>query len=436
MEVWEQTENLFDGYGDGNYGYYNGNTGVYVNDRRYKHWRISVSQGDIIRATGGVQGLGCVFYEGNYVESIRGIPYSGYIVPSGIDEITNNTSIVYANTFIITKNQPLPAQYIPYGYKLPMAVYKQELTVTNDMLDQSNWTLSGYWFMYFNISDLISKEECDVKIYENFADGYIPQLLTVAITDKRYSMVDDSYRILKNYGEILNKKFDFSLWDNIYLCIGYGNGYSSEIIKQLKIDELFGNWKILIAPVSQTREAPVYIGENQLDSVEGVSDYVDKSSGKIVRMIGEYTFTGDETYYEYGGRGACCMAFNISPRAKSSTRQITMRCDHTAFTAISNTALGYWANAGLADNACNFRIDTSQVVFRSTANFMTERECKAYLKTQYDNGTPVKISYWLKTPVEEDPPVPFPEIPTIKGETVIDYDGTPKPSQMYIKYRR
>lgn len=34
-----------------------------------------------------------------------------------------------------------------------------------------------------------------------------------------------------------------------------------------------------------------------------------------------------------------------------------------------------------------------------------------------------------------DPPVPLPQIPTIKGKTVIDYDGTPKPSQMYIKYK-
>lgn len=34
-----------------------------------------------------------------------------------------------------------------------------------------------------------------------------------------------------------------------------------------------------------------------------------------------------------------------------------------------------------------------------------------------------------------DPPVPLPEIPTIKGETVIDYDGDPKPSQMYVKYK-
>lgn len=35
-----------------------------------------------------------------------------------------------------------------------------------------------------------------------------------------------------------------------------------------------------------------------------------------------------------------------------------------------------------------------------------------------------------------DPPVPLPEIPTIDGTTIIDYDGTPKPSQMYVKYRR
>lgn len=35
-----------------------------------------------------------------------------------------------------------------------------------------------------------------------------------------------------------------------------------------------------------------------------------------------------------------------------------------------------------------------------------------------------------------DPPVPLPGIPTIDGTTTIDYDGDPKPSQMYIKYRR
>lgn len=33
------------------------------------------------------------------------------------------------------------------------------------------------------------------------------------------------------------------------------------------------------------------------------------------------------------------------------------------------------------------------------------------------------------------PPVPLPEIPTIDGTTIIDYDGDPKPSQMYVKYK-
>jgi hypothetical protein len=42
-----------------------------------------------------------------------------------------------------------------------------------------------------------------------------------------------------------------------------------------------------------------------------------------------------------------------------------------------------------------------------------------------DNGT--------LTPT--DPPVSLPEIPTIDGTTIIDYDGDLKPSQMYVKYK-
>lgn len=216
----------------------------------------------------------------------------------------------------------------PAGYKLPMTVYKQEFMVTGDMLDQSNWVLSPHpdyapsYFIYFDISDVISKGECDVKTYENFTQGYIPRMLVVALTDAMYTLVNSKYRILNNNGEILNKKFDFSSWDKIYLCIGYGNGFDSNNSKQLKIDELFGNWKILIAPTSQTRESPVYIGDTPLEEDEYVS------------------FSDQKIYKDVSG-----------------------------------------------------------------------------------------------TLIPTDPPVPLPEIPTIKGETVIDYDGEPKPSQMYIKYK-
>lgn len=178
------------------------------------------------------------------------------------------------------------------------------------------------------------------------------------------------------------------------------------------------------------QSVPIYIGENQLDSVAGVADYVDKASGKIVRMIGEYTFTGEETFYTYG------LGFYTAKRFSDSdntSNKITIRFSH--FTARNNCALGNMTSVTFGDNCGCFRIEEGNVMLRSTSNFTTVKECNAYFKAQYDNGTPVKMWYILATPTEEDPPVPLPEIPTIKGETVIDYDGDPKPSQMYVKYK-
>lgn len=222
-------------------------------------------------------------------------------------------------------------------------------------------------------------------------------------------------------------------------AMSYSDAYSVKDYSpacQIDLTKLSNSWLQNNMYKVRATTTPVYIGENKLDSVEGVADYVDKASGKIVRMIGEYTFTGDEAFTTHNNYGVCYTTNNISPRAKTPNGTITMRCDHPTFTAIVNHWLGDWTSASPENDVCDFRTDSSVVVFRSTANFMTSEECKTYLKSQYDNGTPVKISYWLNTPIEEDPPVPLPEIPTIKGETVIDYDGDPKPSQMYIKYRR
>lgn len=51
----------------------------------------------------------------------------------------------------------------------------------------------------------------------------------------------------------------------------------------------------------------------------------------------------------------------------------------------------------------------------------------------YSDGKIYRMVGGTLTPT--DPPVSFPDIPTIDGETVIDYDGEPKPSQMYVKYK-
>lgn len=35
-----------------------------------------------------------------------------------------------------------------------------------------------------------------------------------------------------------------------------------------------------------------------------------------------------------------------------------------------------------------------------------------------------------------DPPAPFPQIPTVAGTTVIDYDGAPKPDKVELTYSK
>lgn len=65
--------------------------------------------------------------------------------------------------------------------------------------------------------------------------------------------------------------------------------------------------------------------------------------------------------------------------------------------------------------------------------YIGENQLDAGEYVSYSDGKIYRMVDGTLTPT--DPPVPLPEIPTIDGTTVIDYDGDPKPSQMYIKYK-
>lgn len=119
--VGEPTENLFNGQGTENYGYYSNDNGRYIYNKNYKYWRFSVEEGDIIRWTIPDAGYGCYFSNGVYKGRIY-TTSTPFTVPADIDEITNNFHSRVWDSAIVTKNQPIPDQYIPYGYKLPMTV--------------------------------------------------------------------------------------------------------------------------------------------------------------------------------------------------------------------------------------------------------------------------------------------------------------------------
>ena len=71
--------------------------------------------------------------------------------------------------------------------------------------------------------------------------------------------------------------------------------------------------------------------------------------------------------------------------------------------------------------------------FFSIPIYIGENQLEEDEYVSYSDGKIYRMVDGTLTPTEA--PVPLPEIPTIDGTTVIDYDGTPKPSQMYVKYK-
>ena len=323
-------------------------------------------------------------------------PINGYIRFNWVPGYTNNV--------MLTKGSTPPTSYIPYGYKLPMVTRSRNLLYP------------------IETEQIIPLKPNTVYVASRYKFGRID----VSIYDENDELIWNNYMqvwVSMKFGNFANQKYA-----KITTTPSLVNHASV-----VEGDEEFVNTSTFCPstyiPYSRT-DTPIYIGDTQLDAIGDYADYVDYDKQKIVRQIVEYTFTGNETFIAYG---VGFYTNKIFSDAVNAGDRITTRFSH--FTSRTNTTLDDMGSVNFGDNRGCFRANIGNVMLRSTANFTTVEECNAYFKAQYDNGTPVKISYWLKTPIEEDPPVPLPEIPTINGETIIDYDGTPKPSQMYVKYK-
>lgn len=179
-------------------------------------------------------------------------------------------------------------------------------------------------------------------------------------------------------------------------------------------------------------ETPIYIGDTKLAKDE----YVSYSEQKVYKYNGELTIKGDETNIYYYGifEGVQTFHIDISNNSKIvSGVQPYLSCNYYPKTSIVRPGV---------DKTCRYQSpnigiwDIGRVYFMDN-DYTSLSSFKTHLSELYDAGKPLKVEYTLKNaPISIDPPVPLPKIPTFAGTTVIDYDGTPKPSQMYVKYNK
>ena len=179
-------------------------------------------------------------------------------------------------------------------------------------------------------------------------------------------------------------------------------------------------YKIPISSANTT--TPVYLGEIQ-----------------TTRRIKKLVLTGEETDWLKASSTYTGCFYKSTPLSAVQTQ---MYCTHLPYIAVSDFEPG------------TITISESKRInlwFEQFDNNTTVADFKTYLATQYAAGTPVTVWYVLAEPetaVVNEPlrkigdhadTVSYEQagvqIPTNRGNTVIDVKTTLKPSEMYIKYQ-
>lgn len=174
---------------------------------------------------------------------------------------------------------------------------------------------------------------------------------------------------------------------------------------------------------------PVYIGDTQLMQDEYVS-YLEET---IYRKNPANYFDG---YFELG-----TIDYNTGEETPSNS---SIRTDFIELEP-SNRYYIKWATGDLYILFISYDENKNYVRYlgakSANPSFFELAANEKYIRFFiYNDTTPPKEMMICKNAdapylQPTDPPVSLPDIPTINGTTVIDYDGTPKPSQMYIKYK-
>jgi hypothetical protein len=174
--------------------------------------------------------------------------------------------------------------------------------------------------------------------------------------------------------------------------------------------------------LSNSTTTPVYLGEVQ-----------------TTRAVKKLVLTGEETVYKYAYVGK--NGFSVINVLNANYNRTYGICNHYPVKTVAEKD-ALWI--GVNDKTLYF------VGIGDTLDITESSDFKSYLQQQYAAGTPVTVWYVLATPETGIVNEPLRkigdyadtlsyeqagvQIPTNRGNTVIDVETTLKPSEMYIKY--
>lgn len=325
-------------------------------------------------------------------------------------------TVIDINTFQFEKgNAATP--YEPYGYKIPVNVRSENLFDLEYELEIQYATNGKVIANYYSLNnDVVSISRSNAQWGRYFFNkitldagtytlSFIPRL---SGSDKRINRsvrnLDTQQDIVVNERLSINdgetQSFTFTL--NSKQSISFALQPSTNDSGTLNLT----NIQLVKSSITPSKYIPhynkttnIYLDE-PLRKIDGYSDYINFTNGKIVRNIKKIVLDGSEDWYTSSGTSQ--VAFNKGISYIHDTTKLP--CN------ISN----------------NCQMPNNNLYFYNTGYSLAD--WKTFLST-----TNAIVYGRLSTPTEED--IELPSIPIVDGDNILNIETEIAPSQVYIKYR-
>lgn len=396
---------------------------------------------------------GICFYNANK-EYISGVSNNSNTSPA---VISCPTGAVYFRTVVykpyvdeamVVAGSTAPAEYVPYGYKVPMGVRSANLfdissTTANKYVNPNNGAEMNYTVGAYMLSDYIDVSDVDtITVSSTVGDA-------VSSSGAHLNLYDTNKNWVRGYNAYLagpaysKKTFTADVFDVSYVRVDYAMQYLQEN------SLVAGSVPLPYQPYFNIT-TPIYIGDTPLSEDE----YVDYGEQKVYRrtenLVGifesveingiRFKFDGARAYIS--GTASAVIASN---NANFKILKITLLAGTYSimeFRGQVQTGFGGWVMWAVSDNT---RIAYSNTTF--TLNEDTEVYIGFYVVAgsvlDFSIGFVIlpesegAITEYIPYYDPQDPPVPLPALPTVDGTNIVDYAGqSVAPSRFYAKYRK
>lgn len=187
-------------------------------------------------------------------------------------------------------------------------------------------------------------------------------------------------------------------------------------------------YRIPVKVSNGTEEITTNIFLNEpLRKVGDYADYIDFENSKVVRKVGVQTFDGTETWTKHTTTSEGYGAFRSDDLL---TPLIGAPITATYMTHFNLTDKG--ATADFVPGEYRFTYSSGSLIAGSRLYVSAEQTTVEEFKEWLVNNKP-SIYYPIATPIEET--IELPNIPTIKGTTILSVDTTIQPSNLEVVYK-